>query len=31
VLHLLRRASSQNSRHAMSVALDLLESVGKAL
>jgi uncharacterized protein YjgD (DUF1641 family) len=31
VLHLLRRASSENSRHAMAVALDLLESVGKAL
>jgi uncharacterized protein YjgD (DUF1641 family) len=31
VLNLLRRASSENSRHAMAVALDLLESVGKAL
>jgi hypothetical protein len=31
MLHLLRRASSENSRHAMAVALDLLESVGKAL
>jgi uncharacterized protein YjgD (DUF1641 family) len=31
VLHLLRRASSEDSRHAMAVALDLLESVGKAL
>src|SRR5271155_1706069 len=30
MLHLLRRASSENSRHAMAVALDLLESVGKA-
>jgi uncharacterized protein YjgD (DUF1641 family) len=31
VLHLLRRASSEDSRHAMAVALDLLESVGKVL
>jgi uncharacterized protein YjgD (DUF1641 family) len=31
VLHLLRRANSENSRHAMAVALDLLESAGKAL
>jgi len=31
VLHLMRRAGSENSRHAMAVALDLLESVGKAL
>jgi uncharacterized protein YjgD (DUF1641 family) len=31
VLHLLRRANGENSRHAMAVALDLLESVGKAL
>jgi uncharacterized protein YjgD (DUF1641 family) len=31
MLHLLRRASSEDSRHAMAVALDLLESVGKAL
>jgi uncharacterized protein YjgD (DUF1641 family) len=31
LLHLLHRASSENSRHAMAVALDLLESVGKAL
>ena len=30
-LHLLRRANSEDSRHAMAVALDLLESVGKAL
>jgi uncharacterized protein YjgD (DUF1641 family) len=31
MLHLMRRASSEDSRHAMAVALDLLESVGKAL
>jgi len=31
MLHLLRRANSESSRHAMAVALDLLESVGKAL
>ena len=31
VLHLLRRASSEDSRHAMAVGLDLLESVGKVL
>ena len=31
LLHLLRRANSEDSRHAMAVALDLLESVGKAL
>jgi uncharacterized protein YjgD (DUF1641 family) len=31
VLHLLRRANSEESRHAMGVALDLLQSVGKAL
>ena len=31
LLHLLRRANSENSRHAMAVTLDLLESVGKAL
>ena len=31
ILHLMRRASSESSRHAMAVALDLLESVGKAL
>jgi uncharacterized protein YjgD (DUF1641 family) len=31
VLQLLRRAGSENSRHAMAVTLDLLESVGKAL
>jgi uncharacterized protein YjgD (DUF1641 family) len=31
LLHLLRRAGSENSRHAMAVTLDLLESVGKAL
>jgi len=31
VLHLLRRLRSADSRHAMAVALDLLESVGKAL
>jgi uncharacterized protein YjgD (DUF1641 family) len=31
LVHLLRRANSENSRHAMAVALDLLESVGKAL
>jgi uncharacterized protein YjgD (DUF1641 family) len=30
-LQLLRRANSEDSRHAMAVALDLLESVGKAL
>jgi uncharacterized protein YjgD (DUF1641 family) len=31
MLHLMRRANSESSRHAMAVALDLLESVGKAL
>jgi uncharacterized protein YjgD (DUF1641 family) len=31
VLQLLRRAGSEDSRHAIAVALDLLESVGKAL
>jgi hypothetical protein len=31
VLQLLRRAGSEDSRHAMAVTLDLLESVGKAL
>jgi uncharacterized protein YjgD (DUF1641 family) len=31
VLQLLRRAVSENSRHAIAVTLDLLESVGKAL
>ena len=31
LLQLLRRAGSENSRHAMAVSLDLLESVGKAL
>jgi uncharacterized protein YjgD (DUF1641 family) len=31
VLHLLRRAGSEDSRHAIAVTLDLLESVGKAL
>jgi uncharacterized protein YjgD (DUF1641 family) len=31
LLQLLRRACSENSRHAMAVTLDLLESVGKAL
>jgi uncharacterized protein YjgD (DUF1641 family) len=31
VLQLLRRANSENSRHAIAVTLDLLESVGKAL
>jgi uncharacterized protein YjgD (DUF1641 family) len=31
MLQLLRRAGSENGRHAMAVALDLLESVGKAL
>jgi uncharacterized protein YjgD (DUF1641 family) len=31
LLHLLRRAGSENSRHALAVTLDLLESVGKAL
>ena len=30
-LQLLRRAGSEDSRHAMAVTLDLLESVGKAL
>ena len=30
-LQLLRRAGSENSRHAIAVTLDLLESVGKAL
>ena len=31
VLQLMRRAGSENSRHAIAVTLDLLESVGKAL
>jgi uncharacterized protein YjgD (DUF1641 family) len=31
LVKLLRRAGSENSRHAMAVTLDLLESVGKAL
>jgi uncharacterized protein YjgD (DUF1641 family) len=31
LLQLLRRAGNDNSRHAMAVTLDLLESVGKAL
>ena len=31
VLQLLRRMSSENSRHAIAVTLDLLESVGKGL
>jgi len=31
VLQLLRRAGSEDSRHAMAVTLDLLESVGKVL
>jgi uncharacterized protein YjgD (DUF1641 family) len=31
MLHLLRRLRSENSRHAIAVALDLLESVGKGL
>ncbi len=31
LLQLLRRAGSENSRHAMAVSLDLLESVGKVL
>ncbi|SPE41879.1 conserved hypothetical protein [Candidatus Sulfopaludibacter sp. SbA3] len=31
VLQLLRRAGNENSRHAIAVTLDLLESVGKAL
>jgi len=31
LLHLLRRLSSENSRHAMAVTLDLLENAGKAL
>jgi uncharacterized protein YjgD (DUF1641 family) len=31
VLQLLRRAASENSRHAIAVTLDLLESAGKAL
>jgi uncharacterized protein YjgD (DUF1641 family) len=31
VLQLLRRAGSENSRHAIAVTLDLLENVGKAL
>jgi uncharacterized protein YjgD (DUF1641 family) len=31
LLQLLRRANSEDSRHAMAVTLDLLESVGKAL
>jgi uncharacterized protein YjgD (DUF1641 family) len=31
LLHLLRRLASENSRHAMAVTLDLLESVGKGL
>ncbi len=31
LFHLLRRLGSKNSRHAMAVALDLVESVGKGL
>jgi uncharacterized protein YjgD (DUF1641 family) len=31
ILHLLRRLRSENSRHAIAVALDLLESVGKGV
>jgi len=31
IFHLLRRALNPNSRHAMAVGLDLLESVGKGL
>lgn len=31
LLQLLRRAGSEDSRHAMAVTIDLLESVGKAL
>jgi uncharacterized protein YjgD (DUF1641 family) len=31
LVQLLRRAGSENSRHAMAVTLDLLESVGKVL
>ena len=31
LLQLLRRAGSENSRHAIAVTLDLLESVGKSL
>ena len=31
MLHLLRRLRSENSRHAIAVTLDLLESVGKGL
>lgn len=31
LLHLLRRMNSEDSRHAIAVVLDLLESVGKAL
>jgi uncharacterized protein YjgD (DUF1641 family) len=31
VLQLLRRAGSENSRHAIAVTLDLLENIGKAL
>jgi uncharacterized protein YjgD (DUF1641 family) len=31
MLHLLRRLGSENSRHAIAVTLDLLESVGKGL
>src|SRR5579863_469171 len=31
MLHLLRRLRSENSRHALAVTLDLLESVGKGL
>ena len=31
MLHLLRRLRSENSRHAIAVILDLLESVGKGL
>ena len=31
VMQLLRRAGSENSRHAIAVTLDLLESVGKSL
>ncbi len=31
IFHLLRRLGSENNRHAIAVALDLLESVGKGL
>ncbi len=31
VLHLLRQAGSEDSRHAIAVILDLLENAGKAL